>query len=282
MTTLHHSIIGLPRSGKTTFLAALWHLIDAGEVDTKLVLHKLNGNHRYLNRIVEAWRRCEEVPRTSMSDETTVTLHVRAVDSGQQLVLDFPDLSGESLENIFKIRVCSQRYIDSYKKPGGILLFINADRPLDGLSIVDLLPLLGDAADGDKESATETTPWTPDLVPEQVRLVDLLQMLQRPPFERRSRRLAIVISAWDVVQPQQINPEIWLAREMPLLDQYLRTNRSSFDSRVFGISAQGGTLSNDTRSALLAQAPSRRVICTIDQESVHDITLPIYWLNEGF
>ena len=32
----YHSIVGLPGSGKTTYLAAVWHVIDAGEVSTKL------------------------------------------------------------------------------------------------------------------------------------------------------------------------------------------------------------------------------------------------------
>src|ERR1700761_1052789 len=98
MNGQYHSILGLPRSGKTTFLAALWHLIDAGEVATKLVLDKLVGDHAYLNAIAEAWRRCEEVPRTSMAAETKVTIHVHAQAIGQKMALEFPDLSGESFE----------------------------------------------------------------------------------------------------------------------------------------------------------------------------------------
>src|SRR5271165_6669586 len=76
VTQMYHSIIGLPGTGKTTFLAALWHLIDAGEVSTRLVLDKLIGDHSYLNSIVEAWRRCEEVPRTSMAAEASVAVHL--------------------------------------------------------------------------------------------------------------------------------------------------------------------------------------------------------------
>jgi hypothetical protein len=63
VTSQHYVIIGLPRSGKTTFLTAFWHLIDAGD-------------QQHLNAIAEAWRRCEEVPRTSMAAEVSVHIHV--------------------------------------------------------------------------------------------------------------------------------------------------------------------------------------------------------------
>ena len=98
MSTQYHSILGLPRSGKTTYLAALWHVIDAGEVATKLVLDKLIGDNAYLNKIVDAWRRCEEVPRTSMLDEKKVTIHAHAPASGQKIALGLPRLVGRVLQ----------------------------------------------------------------------------------------------------------------------------------------------------------------------------------------
>ena len=44
-------IIGLPESGKTTFLAALWHLITERDVDTVLRLpHAVRGGSHPLER----------------------------------------------------------------------------------------------------------------------------------------------------------------------------------------------------------------------------------------
>ena len=37
-------VVGLPGSGKTTFLAALWYLVVWGEVATALRLDRLHGN----------------------------------------------------------------------------------------------------------------------------------------------------------------------------------------------------------------------------------------------
>ncbi len=45
-------IIGLPASGKTTFLAALWHLVTARDVDTVLRFGTLRvGDAAHLNAI---------------------------------------------------------------------------------------------------------------------------------------------------------------------------------------------------------------------------------------
>jgi hypothetical protein len=273
----YHSILGLPGSGKTTYLAALWHIIDAGEVATKLVLDKLTGDNAYLNKIVDAWRRCEEVPHTSMQDEKKVTIYVDAPATGQKIALRFPDLSGESFEQQFATRRCAPDYIEGLNGIGGILLFVSANRPSDGITLADIAPAVADA-DEPAEPRGEQE-WTADFVPEQVRLVDLLQFLLRPPFLRRPRRLAVVISAWDVVLIPKPAPEEWLARERPFLHQFLTNNPDSFRVRVYGISAQGGDVTGDQRAELLRQTPSGRIECVGSGGDPHDLTAPVLWLT---
>ncbi|GJD97661.1 TRAFAC clade GTPase domain-containing protein [Methylobacterium iners] len=277
MSDLYHSIVGLPRSGKTTFLAALWHLIDAGEVNTKLVLDKLVGDNQYLNEIVEAWRKCEEVPRTSMAAEANIAIHVHEPISGRKVVLGFPDLSGESFQSQFVTRGCRNAYVEGYDRPGGIMLFVNADRGQDGLTILDLAPILAGADEA--EQAGELREWSHELVPEQVRLVDLLQFTQRPPFDRRRRRLAVAVSAWDVVVDQAVAPDEWLARELPFLHQFLSANPETFEFRAYGVSAQGGDVTGERRTELLKRTPSERIRCVGPEAEVHDLTAPLVWLN---
>lgn len=277
MTTLHHSIIGLPGSGKTTFLAALWHLINAGEVSTKFVLDKLVGDHRHLNDIVEAWRRCEKVPHTSIAAETSVSIHVHEPATGRKVILGFPDLSGESFELQFATRICRSAYVADFEGDGGILLFGTADRGQDGITILDIAPVLEGAADVDEGGNPRA--WKPDLVPEQVRLVDLLQFLQRQPFRRKKRRVAVVVSAWDVVALPRPSPNDWLSRELPLLHQFLVANPSSFEFRVYAVSAQGGGyVTPEQRAELLSQTPSERIQCVGPDTQAHDLTAPIVWL----
>jgi hypothetical protein len=301
---LFHSILGLPRSGKTTYLAALWHLIDAGEAETKLVLDKLAGDHAYLNRIVEAWRRCDEVPRTSMgAEEKSLSMHIHERQSGIKAVLAFPDLSGESFERQFAQRICPEKYVRGFGEDGGIALFVNADRPSDGITLLDIGTAVGGGPQEEPQTAhnpspaqqeqAEQTPaaekqkppadaWRPSFVPEQVKLVDLLQFLQMPPFERRRRRLAVIVSAWDVVTPVSLEPADWLSREMHLLEQFLRNNPESFEVRVYGVSAQGGDVKGAAKAELLKLSkPSLRIRCVGPNASPHDLTAPLVWLSGG-
>jgi len=275
VTDSYHSIVGLPGSGKTTFLAALWHLIDAGEIESQLVLDKLVGNHVHLNNLVDAWRRCQEVPRTPMGGDEEVTIHVHQPQTGRRLVLGFPDLSGESFAEQFATRACNESYLEGADRVGGVLVFVNADRPNDGLTIADL----GPAIEGEGSPEAEVNEWSPTHVPEQVKLVDLLQFLQRPPFGWRKRRLVVAVSAWDVVHSPGPTPDEWLARELPFLDQFLRHNPDSFDLRIYGISAQGGAITDATRQALAAQVPSERITCVYQNDVGHDITAPLLWLT---
>lgn len=276
MTAMQHSIVGLPGSGKTTFLAALWHLLDAGEVSSKFVLDKLIGDHSHLNAIVEAWRRCEEVPRTSMAAEARVSIHVKEAATGKEAVLHFPDLSGESFELQLSSRSCSIEYVDGFEGTGGILLFVTADRASDGMSIVDVAPLIqgepvAEQSEGHKD-------WSHQLVSTQVNLVELLQFLQRQPFPRENRRVAVIVSAWDVVQSPELKPIQWIKRELPFLYQFLSTNRESFIFQVYGVSAQGGDVKSARKNELAAQMPSTRIQCVGPETDPHDITSPIAWL----
>ena len=40
---IHQLVVGLPGSGKTTFLAALWHALESAEVSLALQLTEVHG-----------------------------------------------------------------------------------------------------------------------------------------------------------------------------------------------------------------------------------------------
>lgn len=285
MNEQFHSIIGLPASGKTTFLAALWHICDAKEISTDLVLDTMVGDFTYLEEIVDSWRKSIKVPRTSSRDETQITIRLRHVPTGQIFSLQFPDLSGESFNKQFSDRRCENDYVASYNEEGGMLLFINADRPSDGRDIIELMPILEGEDSSDETEEVQT--WSPDGVPHQVRLVDLLQFVQRPPFKVSRRRVGVIISAWDAISQDGVTPSFWFKREYPLLDQFLESNAGSFEYRVYGVSAQGGEVpkaedaeaEHQSRNRLLSITPSERVSCVLENVVSNDLTLPVCWIS---
>lgn len=278
MSTKRHVILGYPNSGKTTYLAALWHVIDAGATNTSLVLEKLTGDTAYLNGIKETWIKCRQVPRTHLTSEEMVEMFVRDTRTEQRMVLSLPDFSGETFQSIFADRECDEQFAEKFEGVEGILFFINADRSNDMMSVLDHA-FDEEPAEIEEDDKPPLEDFDPRKVPEQTRIVELLQLLQENPFQPRRRRVVFAISAWDVVLHDGISPQEWVAREMPLLHQFLNNNSADFDLRFCGISAQGGEFSEQNRAELLKKTPAERVICEWEGSRGPDITQPLTWLG---
>jgi hypothetical protein len=287
MSQKQHVILGYPDSGKTTFLAALWHILDAGSASS-IVLDEISGDVRYLNEIKRIWLKCEQVPRTLTSSEELVEMHVRDATTSNRSVLRLPDFSGETFLSLIADRECEEGFVSILQESDGILFFVNADRTNDALFVTDFdFPDEDPKAEQDtaaeQDETTETdrvVDFDPRRMPEQTRIIDILQILQSPALQKGRRRLVIAISAWDVVASDEIEPSSWVAREMPMLAQYLTTNADLYEVRHCGISAQGGSFIGETRDLLLAEGPADRVQCRWNQKTTNDITLPLTWLND--
>ena len=285
-------IMGLPASGKTTFLAALWHLIESEETDCRLTLDGYRGDLAYLNKISEAWRTFQKVPRTSHVGDMNVTINLRNRETGVRGMAYFPDLAGEVFDRQIVERRCRPEFLKEVSEDDGILFFVSADVKEDNLSVVELNARLPDGdptelgsgeadlgAEGNSSNPIHGREWEPKLLPAQVKIVQLLSDLLRPPFEPRCRRLAVLISAWDLARGMELTPRLWLARHMPLVDQFLRANVTSFRHEVYGVSAQGVDLEDtpavDEAAKLM---PSRRIQIVGPESDGNDLTVPLVWL----
>lgn len=132
---------------------------------------------------------------------------------------------------------------------------------------------------GDGIASASLREWEPKLLPAQVRIVQLLSDFIRPPFTPRSRRLAIMISAWDLTRGMKLTPRQWLAANMPLVEQFLRANGDSFKHQVYGVSAQGVNLEDQPAVGEAAKlTPSRRIQIVGPEDEGHDLTAPLVWL----
>ena len=287
MTKSSHLVMGLQGSGKTTFAAALWHLVDMGEVDTVLVKGTHTGDFRYLEEIARDWAEGWQVQRTKTHRVEPIGINLRRRNSMDDIALEFADLSGERYEHAFARRLASAAFLDLVQQMDGLLLFVSAERIVDGVAIADAAAqapeLAGPESDGDDEPEAE---WVPDKTPRQVQLVDLLQIVSAPPHGKRPSRIAVIVSAWDL-SPTQSDPDAWLVERMPLLDQLLRSHEDEIPYRVYGVSAQGGRLPKkeepnveSDRTELLGHTrPSTRIQVVGHGAGPHDLTHPIRWLS---
>lgn len=275
-------VFGIQESGKTTFAAALWHLVDSEEISTALIKGKHVGDFTYLQEISGSWAEGYEVERTKLQQVENIRVNLLHAVSGNAMTLEFDDLSGETLEQAFATRYCPDKFVELVKSAEGMLLFLSANRKNDdAVTILDVF----DAEEETTQPAADLNQWEPTKAPLQVQLVDLLQCLQRTPFEARPMKIALVVSAWDLAPDGGADASQWLNDRYPLLWQYLANSEGVLDLRVYGVSAQGGRLSKKKdgpgpdREKLLAIAPASKRIRIVGPEvAEHDITRPLLWL----
>src|SRR4051794_6206323 len=91
-------IVGMPASGKSTFIGAMRHLLLSGTINTELELTGLADSEKHLNDLELDWLQCRKVQRTKPVTEGWIEFHVRDRATGEEAVLSVPDLRGEAYE----------------------------------------------------------------------------------------------------------------------------------------------------------------------------------------
>ncbi|WP_175948376.1 hypothetical protein [Burkholderia pyrrocinia] len=279
-------IAGMPESGKSTFLIALHHLLVSHEVQSALRATRLSDSEKHLNELAEKWLACEQVDRTKQTVEEWMSLHVRKEADSTEAEIVVPDFSGEAFRRPAATGNCSSAIARMLSELDGLLLFTNADRSADDVRLEALAALFSDPASGTEGGYAEgapahsAVPFDPVNMPEEALLVELLQILNRPPRVPTARMIAVIVSAWDVVEEPDLIPEQWFEQHRPMLCQFLRNNDDLWAVRVYGVSAQGGKLP-DEKKALQAKIPGERVQIIGHGAQPHDLTAPIDWLMTG-
>lgn len=279
-------IIGLPESGKTTFLAALWHLVTERDIDTVLRFHTLkDGDASHLNEIAARWRDAKVQDRTAIGGNRLVSMNLKDANNTPVRVT-FPDVPGEAYRRMWEDRDCEPEIVEILQA-GGVLLFIHADAITPPRWVVDEVAQ-SKALGLDIPEGEEVT-WHPRMAPTQVQLVDLLQLLRSEPLDVGPRKLAIMLSAWDKAEGERLAPDDYLKAKLPLLAQYLRRGIDAWTYRIYGLSAQGGDYDQvDTMAVRRPEAeelrrldqPSTRIRLVQSGPETHDLTEPLAWLME--
>jgi len=286
----NHLIIGLPGTGKTTFLAALWHVVSSNEVEGALRLVRLEGNRKHLNAIRKAWLEFREVGRTNRSSEEIVAMRLRFPNGPEAAQIIFPDMSGESFRRQWVKRKWSKDYSELVQEATGIVLFAHPRKvvPPQRLdpSIEEAVEILAndDVVDdvSDNQQDTRISEWDPKNAPTQVQLVELLQFIDKQRRDSNAIPVAVIISAWDLAVHDYESPDQWLLQRLPLLDQYLTTNAHRYPSRVYGVSAQGAPLDGDLTILQAHENQSERILIQGAGCISHDITCPVRWIVERY
>lgn len=282
MVALSHTylLVGLPGTGKTSFLAALWYMVNQPTIQCSFRLDKLQGDISYLNMIRDSWLAYQPVPRTGLDSESVVAMSLKRQDTERTIELCLPDLSGES----FRLQWSSRQFTDKYdallRNASGVLLFVHPENVVKPYRVDTVNSIVGAIGEPNGD-VVPTMPWDIEKAPTQVQLVELLQFMVGRDYLSYPFRLAIIVSAWDLLAGKRHSPNKWITEEMPLLHQFLSSNQEVFDLSVYGLSAQGGPYSTESEGflALQRKPPARRIsIIGNNINNQHDITEPLQWL----
>jgi len=270
---------GLPNSGKTTFIAALWYYLFYSSGNTEYTFDTLeNSEQEYLNAISLKWASCEDVVRTNPTRLEDISIRIKNNSSNERMLLNVPDINGERFNSQFEFRQWEEDFENVIDNCHGLLLFVD---PRDAKNKPRLIyhenqyyRMFGDDKPKNEAPVTE---WTEKLAPSQVKLVDFLQMLD---YHKPGtiKRIAIIISCWDVVK-NETDPQHWAKTHVPLLYQYLTANHGLFEIKFFGISSQGGNYEND-KAKLQQMEPLDRIQVTDGVTKSNNILGPILWLTD--
>src|SRR4051794_9240898 len=93
-------MMGLPESGKTTYLAAIYHTLNAAG-DGELGLREPPEEREYLLGIERQWLALEPIGHSAHVGPKRVELPIRD-PSGQALDLEIPDVNGEEYQDAWE------------------------------------------------------------------------------------------------------------------------------------------------------------------------------------
>lgn len=207
----------------------------------------------------------------------------------------FPDLSGEEFGQAWEERHWPRIYDENIATAHGLLLFIHPETIKEPISISDMQKLAEAAfpeeAEPDANAAivrdSEKTvepkeEWDAEKAPTQVQLVELLQFIHQRSKAEFPIRLAIIVSAWDLVKGKygdkyvgKTGAQEWLRDRLPYLDQFLRANPEFLTVRIYAVSAQGGDLKSDREALLRYERAAERILIEGPDCAPHDISEPI-------
>jgi hypothetical protein len=249
--------MGLSGSGKTTYLAALWHYLESAEVADTITVPHLQPDRDYLNAIRNNWLALRPVGRTSLRMRRTVSMILEESESAATIEVALPDLSGESFRLQWSTRRAPQDYVRLAQECTGAFLFIHA-ADFRRTHVIKPKPMDDSVETYESSAAIPISDnWTSEQSSTQVQLLDILQLMLGLRKTDDAPRLAVIVSAWDLVRVP-VTPVGWLDSRLPLLSQFLRANQDWLPSEVFGVSSQGGDLNSDREKLLSSSTASAR------------------------
>ena len=289
-------MIGMPSSGKTTYLASLCRLLLYGGQETgwKLDVKDVPEGFERVQILIKNINSYKAVRRTYGLELNNVALSLyNQNQEWMQFVV--PDSSGEIFRDLVYDRRIASNIMEQIVESDMLLFFINVNTMIseeriklgEKSAIKQLNEEQGDKVTQSAEDIVEE--YARDRENEQIKskeqvknkekeqkkynnqsaLVELLQIIIY--LVPHSLNIRFVISAWDLVEKEfkqdKVTPKEYIKIKLPLLYQYLEFNSKLFDYEIWGVSAQGGDFDDEDDLKKLQSNDGEDYICVVDSKA---------------
>lgn len=266
-------IAGLPSSGKSTYIGALWYNLcnRANEMMMKSS-NNLPDDIQHLENLSTHWLKAEKIDRTNSNASDSVLLNMEVKETGKSLSVAVPDFLGETFLGIIDMED-TKKLVEWCNNANTLLYMVN-----------DVSP--GRFDDDDEHGQEENGGGNQDIpslisknMSEAAKNIMILKfLLARKKFEK----VVIALTWWDEVTQDGANPaspDKWLCDNSPAFYNFV--NHYCANLKVIGLSAQGCEYKEDNHKGILKKtAEGKRAFVEIDDKIIYDLSLPLYMLME--
>lgn len=261
-------IAGLPNSGKSTFIAALWSCLEEKFINMKFSLASLPQNSEYLNKLSSAWNELKRIDRTNI-DTPVINIPMKLNETNENVELNIPDYRGESFKSLITNRI-SDEFKNTLIKSTHLLYFIHECNPgrFDD-----------DFKDEDKhESEAEANNINVDNMIMSKASADAMNMLVLRWLRDNSqfKKILICISAWDKKLNHRTAEE-YISSTSPGMYNFIK--HSFPEVEFIGVSAQGCDYDHSNKQEYEQKTfEGKRAYVLEKEKNIYDISLPVYKL----
>jgi len=297
MSNINCLIAGLPQSGKSTYIGALWYIVQNSKSVIDLSLESGNNppdNVQHLNGLLDKWAKLQKM-RTANDVSDNITMNLRRKLDGEEFSLAIPDFRGESIRDIIN-GISSEALISWCEKSTSLLYLvnnINVSELYENMKMRDE-KLNDESADQDSIGIGDPTFDISQMITPSQDMIILKFLSQNMIF----KKVIIGISAWDEIyfSNDPITPEAYLEENSPALYNFIKYRFK--DVKIIGISAQGDKykykeeqeqlnpeidepkeLIEEFEDMMVQKTQNgKRAYVVMDKNPEYDITLPINYL----
>lgn len=274
-------IAGLPGSGKSTYIGALWYcLMHPDNIEgIKLVADKMNlaDDLTVLNRLSDAYKNMKLIDRNYSDQNETVQINLKVADSDTKIQVEVPDFLGENFRDLVELKE-SEIVSEWLKDTDTLVYFMNEIAP----------PEFEDDHGPEDDEKPMPAKEIPKFSIKTISAVAMNIMVLKCLLNKKSfKKVVIVLSWWDMNTDNGVvpnNPQKYLKDYSPALFNFIQHHIPNFE--IIGLSAQGleypkedqGNYEATQKEIKAKTREGKRSFVEIGDEIVHDLSLPLYLL----